>query len=188
MLTGQPCLPGDPGLSGMRRRALELQERYNTTPHAEAELRRALLEELLGSVGEDVAIRPNFRCDYGSHIHIGAHTFINFDCVFLDGAEIRIGESCWIAPQVQLITPNHAIDPIPRRQGWEIHGPITLEDNVWLGSRAVILPGVRIGQDAIIGAGAVVTKDVPAGVIALGAPARVVREIDESDRITLPQY
>jgi maltose O-acetyltransferase len=183
MLAGEPCRPQDPELSALRARALDLQERYNTTRHADRAGRDGLLKELLGSCGDAVTIRPNFRCDYGDQIHIGTGTFINFDCVFLDGAEIRIGERCWIASQVQLITPNHAIDPVARRAGYEIHGPITLGDNVWLGAGAIVLPGVSIGTDAIIGAGAVVTRDVPAGVIAVGNPARVIRAIDERDRL-----
>ncbi len=186
MLAGEPCQPGDPELRALRASARVLQERYNATPHADATARRELLAQLLGSVGADVVILPNLRCDYGSQIHVGAGTFVNFDCVFLDGAEIRLGESCWIGPQVQFITPNHAIDPVARRDGWEIHAPVTLGDNVWVGAGAIILPGVSVGADSVIGAGAVVTRDVPAGVIAVGNPARVLRAIDASDHLTLP--
>jgi maltose O-acetyltransferase len=187
MRAGEPCLPSDPEVSALRTRAQRLCERYNATPHDEGSTRRPeLLRQLLGSVGSDVIINPNFRCDYGAMIHIGDRAFVNFDCVFLDGAEIQIGADCWIAPQVQLITVNHAIDPSARRAGWEVHRPVTLGENVWLGAGALVLPGVSIGADTVVGAGAVVSASLPAGVVAVGNPARVLREIDARDRLELP--
>jgi maltose O-acetyltransferase len=167
-------------------RAQELVERYNTTRHDERELRERLLRELLGEVGEGVVVRPPFRCDYGSHISLGAGTFVNYGCVLLDVAPITVGANCQLATNVQLLTPTHPIDPEPRRSGWEAAEPIALADNVWLGGGAIVCPGVTIGENTVVGAGAVVTRDLPAGVVAVGSPARVLREIDARDAVATP--
>jgi maltose O-acetyltransferase len=174
MLRGEPYLADDPELVAGRARAEELLARYNA---AAREDRDALLRELLGEVGEGVVVRPPFFCDYGSYISIGAGTFVNYNCVLLDVAPIRIGASCQLASAVQILTPTHPIDPEPRRAGWEAAEPITIGDNVWLGGGAIVCPGVTIGDDTVVGAGSVVTRDLPAGVVAFGNPARVQREI-----------
>lgn len=121
--------------------------------------------------------------DYGENIHIGEGVFINYNLMALDVAEIRIGDHCQIGPNVQLLTPTHPIAPQPRRDKLEAAEPITLEENVWLGGGVIVCPGVRIGRNSVIGAGAVVTKDIPANVVAVGNPARVVREIDEDETL-----
>lgn len=167
-------------------RAHALLESYNATPHAERELRKRLLHELLGEVGDEVTIRPPFFCDYGSNIAIGARTFVNFDCVMLDVAPIRIGADCQLATRVQLLAATHPIDPEARRLGWELGRPITIGDNVWLGGGAIVCPGVTIGENSVVGAGAVVTRDLPSGVVAHGMPARVVREIGPDDAVSVP--
>jgi maltose O-acetyltransferase len=131
----------------------------------------------LGPVGERVTVRAPFFVDYGVHISIGAGTFVNYGCVMLDCARITIGASCQIATGVQLLTPSHPVEPEARRAGWECAHPITLEDNVWLGAGAIVCPGVTIGRDTVVGAGAVVVKDLPAGVVAVGNPARVIRSV-----------
>jgi maltose O-acetyltransferase len=177
MLRGEPYLADDPELAADRGRAQELLARYNAADPGDRVLQDRLLRELLGEVGDGVVVRPTFRCDYGRYISIGAGTFVNFDCVMLDVAPIRIGAACQIATAVQLLTPTHPIDPEPRRQGWEAAEPITIGDNVWLGGGAIVCPGVTIGDDTVVGAGAVVTRDLPAGVVAFGNPARVQREI-----------
>jgi maltose O-acetyltransferase len=174
MLRGEPYLADDPELVADRARTEELLARYNAAARAD---RDALLRELLGDVGNGVVVRPPFFCDYGTYIWIGAGTFVNYDCVMLDVAPIRIGAACQLATAVQLLTPTHPIDPEPRRRGWEAAEPITIGDNVWLGGGAIVCPGVTIGDDTVIGAGAVVTRDLPAGVVAFGNPARVQREI-----------
>jgi maltose O-acetyltransferase len=161
----------DDELRADHARTLALLQRFNASADAD------ILRELLGEVGEGVIIRPPFRCDYGTQISIGAGTFVNFDCVMLDAAPIRIGEACQLATKVQLLTATHPIEPEPRRQGWESAQPITIGDNVWLGGGAIVCPGVTIGDDTVVGAGAVVTADLPAGVVAVGVPARVTREI-----------
>lgn len=177
MLAGEDYLASDPELAALRARARALTERFNATPDAEQAERDRLLRELLGETGERVEILTGLRCDYGRHITIGAGTFVNFDCVMLDCAPIRIGAACLLATKVQLVTPTHPLEPVPRREGWESARPITLGDNVWLGAGAIVCPGVSIGEDTVVGAGAVVTRDLPAGVVAAGNPARVLREI-----------
>jgi maltose O-acetyltransferase len=186
MLRGELYVFDDPELEADQARAQELVERYNATRHAEEDLRQELLRRLLGAVGEGVVIRPPFRCDYGVHISIGARTFVNYDCVLLDVAPIRIGEACQLATRVQLLTATHPIDPEPRRLGWESAEPITIANNVWLGGGAIVCPGVTVGENTVVGAGAVVTRDLPAGVVAAGVPARILREIDERDAVRVP--
>ncbi len=117
---------------------------------------------------------------------IGAGTFFNYDCLMLDVAPIAIGAACQVATRVQFLTATHPIDPGPRRAGWESGAPITIADNVWLSGGVIVCPGVTIGEDTVVGAGAVVTRDLPAGVLAGGVPARVIREIGEQDRIEPP--
>jgi maltose O-acetyltransferase len=179
MLRGELYRAGDPDLAADAARAMELMERYNATRHDEQELRDRLLRELLGEVGEGVVVRPPFRCDYGTYISIGAGTFVNFDCLMLDVAPIRIGKACQLATRVQLLTPTHPIDPDPRRAGWEAAEPIEIGDNVWLGGGAIVCPGVTIGENTVVGAGSVVTKDLPADVVAVGSPARVLRSLPD---------
>jgi maltose O-acetyltransferase len=186
MLRGELYRADDPELRADALRAQALLAEYNATLHDEHALRDRLLRELLGEVGDGVSVRPPFRCDYGSNISIGAGTFLNFDCILLDVAPIRIGAACQLATRVQLLTPTHPIDPEPRRLGWEAAEPITIGDNVWLGGGVIVCPGVTIGDDTVVGAGAVVTRDLPGGVVAMGAPARVLREISERDRVTTP--
>ena len=132
-------------------------------------------------------MRPPFWVDYGTYISIGAGTFVNYDCVMLDVAPIRIGAACQLATRVQLLTATHPVDPEPRRAGWESAAPITIGDNVWLGGGAIVCPGVTIGENTVVGAGAVVTRDLPAGVVAGGVPARVIREIGERDTVSVPE-
>ncbi len=187
MLRGDLYIADDPELEADNARAMALLDRFNGTRHDEREERPRLLRELLGSVGENVVIRPPFRCDYGTYITIGAGTFVNYGGVMLDCAPITIGAACQIATAVQLLTPTHPIDPGPRRAGWEAAEPITLADNVWLGGGVIVCPGVSIGADTVVGAGAVVTRDLPAGVVAVGNPARVLREIGDRDRVDVPQ-
>jgi maltose O-acetyltransferase len=183
MLRGELYVFADPELQTDYARAQELLERYNATRHAEGDERVRLLHDLLGGVGERVFVQPPFRCDYGTRITIGGGTFVNYGCVMLDAAPIIIGASCQLAPYVQLLTATHPIDPQPRRLDWEYAEPITIGDNVWLGGGAIVCPGVRIGGDTVVGAGAVVTRDLPAGVVAFGNPARVRRSIGDQDRV-----
>ena len=175
MLAGDPYIADDPEIGEAGAAALDLVAAYNATSARQRPLRRHLLEQLLGAVGEDTEIRPPLYVDYGSNLRIGARSFANFGLVALDVAAITIGDDVQIGPNVQLLTPTHPVEPEPRRQKWEAAQPITIGDNVWLGGGVIVLPGVTIGADTVVGAGSVVTRDLPAGVVAVGNPARVVR-------------
>ena len=181
MLAGDLYIADDPELAEHNSAALDLMSAYNATSVRQGPLRRRLLEELLGSVGEGTEIRPPFYVDYGSHISIGARCFANFGLVALDVAPITIGDDVQIGPNVQLLTPTHPVEPGPRRDKWEAAKPIVIGDNVWLGGGAIVLPGVTIGANTVVGSGAVVTRDLPADVVAVGNPARVVRTISEDE-------
>lgn len=170
----------DPELEADMIRCDELLARYNATVTSEMQLRREILAELLGGFGEAAAIRPPLHMDYGSQTTIGARTFINFGCVILDGGRVSIGADVQIGPNVQLLTATHPLEPGPRRARLESARPITIEDNVWLGGGVVVCPGVTIGRDSVIGAGAVVTKDIPPLTLAVGNPARVIRSLAEN--------
>jgi maltose O-acetyltransferase len=187
MLRGELYHADDPEIQAEAARGHDLMERFNATRASDPELRERLLRELLGEVGDGVVVRPPLWIDYGSNIAIGAGTFVNYDCVMLDVAPIRIGAACQLATRVQLLTATHPIDPEPRRAGWESAAPIAIGDNVWLGGGAIVCPGVTIGDDTVVGAGAVVTRDLPAGVVATGVPARVVREIGPEDAVEVPE-
>ncbi|MFF0739225.1 sugar O-acetyltransferase [Streptomyces sp. NPDC004111] len=179
MLAGDPYIDDDPVNAREHQRAARLATAYATAFAEDAEAARPLLAELVGSLGEGAEIRPPLFVDYGSHLHVGAGTFVNFNLTALDVAPITIGEDCQIGPNVQLLTPTHPIDPKPRRDGIEGAEPIAIGDNVWLGGGVIVLPGVSIGDNSVVGAGSVVTKDIPADVVAVGNPARVIRSIQD---------
>lgn len=186
MLRGELYIASDAALARDHERAQALLEQFNQTPHSAHGPRAAILRELLGAVGDDVVVKPPFRSDYGVHISIGANTSVNYDCIVLDVAPVTIGESCQLAPRVQLLTATHPLDPAARRLGWERGEGIILEDNVWLGGGTIVCPGVTVGRDTVVGAGAVVVRDLPPGIVAVGNPARAVREITDADRVTIP--
>lgn len=179
MRSGELYRGDDPDLNReLDERQVKL-EALNAIPYERAEERIAAFEDLLAEVGEETFIRTPFYCDYGDGISIGARVFINFNCTMLDGAPISIGDDCLLASGVQLITATHPVAPVPRREAWEQALPITIGDGVWIGGGAIVCPGVSIGENSVIGAGSVVTRDIPAGVVAYGNPARVAREVDE---------
>ncbi|MGW5731670.1 MULTISPECIES: sugar O-acetyltransferase [Streptomyces] len=177
MLAGDLYIADDPEIARRQQRAMRLAARYQADFLEDAGAARSVLAELLGSVGEDVEVRPPLYVDYGSNISIGARTFVNYHLTALDVARITIGEDCQIGPNVQLLTPTHPVEPRPRRDKLEAALPITIGDNVWLGGGAIVCPGVTIGDNSVIGAGAVVTRDVPADVVAVGNPARPIRAL-----------
>jgi len=177
MLAGELYRADDPELAAAALCARQLEDRFNRLSVDDRDQRRAILEELLGEIGEDTEIRPPFHCDYGSHIRIGARVFANCGLVALDVAPITIGDDVQIGPNVQLLTPTHPLDPDLRRAKWEAAEPIVIETNAWLGGGAIVLPGVAVGENAVVGAGAVVTKDVPANAVVAGNPARVIRSL-----------
>ena len=186
MLRGELYVADDAENEAEFGRVQELLAEFNGSPPGAWDERDRLLRRMLRRVGERVVVRPRFFCEYGA-ISIGDRTFVNVDAVMLDVAPITIGAACQIATKVQLLTATHPIDPEPRRIGWESAEPIAIADNVWLGGGVIVCPGVSIGQDTVVGAGAVVTKDLPAGVVAVGVPARILREIGDGDRIEVPE-
>ena len=177
MLAGEPYIADDPEVAADLARAQSLTHRVNTADPTDHELLRRLLGELLATFGEGAEIRPPFRCDYGFQTSFGARSFANFGLVVLDVATVTIGEDVQIGPNVQLLTATHPLEPGPRRDKWEAAEPIVIGDNVWLGGGAIVCPGVTIGENTVVGAGSVVVKDLPADVVAVGSPARAIRDL-----------
>ncbi|WP_418003781.1 sugar O-acetyltransferase [Mycobacterium sp. PDNC021] len=177
MLAGDLYIADDPELTRDSQRAQQLTHRINALDPTGLEERNRLLRELLGAFGESSEIRPPLQCDYGYQTTIGARTFANFGLILLDVATISIGDDVQIGPNVQLLTATHPLEPGARRDKWEAAEPIRIGDNVWLGGGVIVCPGVTIGADTVVGAGSVVTGDLPPRVLAVGSPARVIREL-----------
>jgi maltose O-acetyltransferase len=176
MLAGELYDPLDAELVAARERARDLCRTLNDTRDSQAAERRRILQELFGAGGDTVWMQPPFHCDYGSNIKLGIRVFFNFNCVVLDVCEVRIGDYTLFGPGAQILTPLHPFDAALRRKQ-EFGKPIEIGADVWVGGGALILAGVRIGARAVIGAGSVVTRDVPEGVFAAGNPCRVVRDL-----------
>ena len=165
-------------------RAQQLCWRFNQTDPADAEASQAILRELLGTAAPGlIGIKPDFRCDYGFNIHLHGYVLVNYNCVFLDTSPINIGAGTFIAPGCVLACAGHALHPEQRVEGIQTSAPITIGEGVWLGANVTVCGGVTIGDDSVIGAGSVVTRDVPAGVVAAGTPCRVLRQISDDDRV-----
>ena len=177
MLAGELYFAGDEELVVLRKNARRLTRLFNQTTEEQSEERQKLLRELFGKIGEGCEIEPPFRCDYGCFLSVGKGFFANFNCVILDCAPVTIGDHVLFGPGVQIYTAYHPLEPGPRRALLEAAKPITIGNNVWIGGNAIVLPGVTIGDNSVIGSGSVVTKDVPAGVVVVGNPGRVMRDI-----------
>ncbi|KAD3632974.1 sugar O-acetyltransferase [Arthrobacter yangruifuii] len=177
MMAGDLYLADDPELAADSLRAMELADRYARTWPTDRRQARTVLAELLGSLGEDTEIRPPLFVDYGKYLSVGSRTFINFNLTALDVAAISIGDDVQIGPNVQLLTPTHPVEPGPRRDKLEAARPISIGNNVWLGGGATILPGITVGENSVVGAGAVVTRDVPPNTVVVGNPAKPVRTV-----------
>ena len=177
MLAGEPYLASDPELVAGRLRARRLTRRFNLSAEDERELRDTLLRELFGAVGTPITIEPPFYCDYGSQIHAGSRIFMNFGCVILDCADVTLGDDLQCGPYVQILTATHPTDAAARAAGPELAVPITIGDRVWLSGGVIVCPGVTIGDNTTIGAGSVVVHDIPANVVAVGNPCRVIRQL-----------
>ena len=178
MLAGELYDPLDEELTRGRNRARDLCQDLNATREAEQEVRRHILQQLFGAGGDDVWMQPPFFCDYGANIECGERVFFNFNCVVLDVCQVRIGDHTLFGPAVQIYTATHPLNAELRRKQ-EFGKPIEIGSDVWVGGGAVICPGVKIGPRCVIGAGSVVTKEIPAGVFAAGNPCRVIRELTE---------
>ena len=173
MLAGELYRPSDPELVRERQRCRSLLQAFNV--HPDEDQRAALLRELLGRIGSGTTVQPPFGCDYGYNVSVGDNVYINFNTVILDCAPVTIGHGTQIGPGVQLLAADHPRDPHVRRDLLEFARPISIGSNVWIGAAALVFPGVSVGDDSIVGAGSVVTRDIPAGVVAVGNPCRVVR-------------
>ncbi|NMM52553.1 maltose acetyltransferase domain-containing protein [Paenibacillus aquistagni] len=186
MIQGELYNSADAELVQDRLRARQLTRLYNQTTEIDDKERADLLKELLGTVGEHYYIEPTFKCDYGYNIHLGNYFYANFDCVILDVCEVHIGDHCFMAPGVHIYTAAHPLDPKERNTQLiegklgtrELGKPVRIGNNVWIGGRAVINPGVTVGDNVVIASGAVVTKDVPNNVVVGGNPARILKELE----------
>lgn len=177
MLAGELYLASDPELMADRRGARDLLRAYNETGATEAARRLDILRRLFGRLGLRAEVEPPFRCDYGYNIAAGDGLYMNFGCVVLDCASVEIGDNVLLGPYVQLCTAYHPTDPDLRRAGRELAAPIRIGNNIWIGGGAIVCDGVNIGDDTTIGAGSVVTTDIPARVVAAGNPCRVLRTL-----------
>jgi len=177
MLNGELYDDTDPELVAEREHARDLTTRYNQTASDDGETRREILEELLGSLGDECHVEPPFRCDYGYNIHLGENFYANVDCVILDVCRVEIGQNCLIGPGAHIYTATHPLDADERIQGPVYGKPVTIGDNVWIGGKAILNPGVSVGANAVVASGAVVTEDVPSDVVVQGNPATIVKEL-----------
>ncbi|MBC7450108.1 MAG: sugar O-acetyltransferase [Cytophagales bacterium] len=177
MIAGELYDPNDTLLISDRMKARQLLFQFNHTPPDALDERTSLLKKLFGSVKDAIYIEPSFQCDYGYNIHVGSNFYANFNCVFLDVNTIHIGDNVLVAPNVSLFTASHPIDVNIRLSLKEWSAPIRIGDNVWLGGGTIVCPGVTIGENSIIGAGSVVVKDIPANVVAVGNPCRIIKKL-----------
>ncbi|WP_373852421.1 sugar O-acetyltransferase [Vibrio vulnificus] len=172
----------DESMALEQQACLEILYDFNQTRPSEMEKRTAILRDLLAEVGENCYIEPPLRANWGKHTHLGNNVYANFNLTLVDDTHIYIGNSVMIAPNVTIATAGHPIDPELRRKVAQFNIPVHIKDNVWIGANSVVLPGVTIGENSVIGAGSVVTKDIPANVVAVGNPCRVLRPIGEHDK------
>lgn len=177
MLAGKLYLASDPELTSERMRARCLTRLYNATAEDEGKKRQEILSDLLGKIGKTIHIEPPFHCDYGSNIIAGNNLYLNFGCIILDCNTVEFGDNVLIAPRVQFFAATHPVEPNLRLTGKELAHPIRIGHNVWIGGGAIIGPGVSIGDNSVIGSGSNVVKDIPANVVAVGNPCKVIRRL-----------
>ena len=177
MIAGLPHNPNDDYLLGLRKKAWEMSRRFNNEP--DDKKRTEILKGIIGRIGDDSFVTPNFNCDYGCNIELGDNVYFNMNCLILDSAPVKIGSNTLIGPNVQIYTPIHPLDYKSRNTLIERAKPVTIGENCWIGGSVVILPGVNIGSGCVIGAGSVVTKDIPENSLAVGNPAKVIRKIEQ---------
>lgn len=183
MHTKELYLPGDPDLVAAQARCLELQYDYNHSRPSEGEKRAALLKEMFAEIGEGCYIEPPMHANWaGRFVHFGKGIYANFNLTMVDDTDIYVGDHTMFGPNVIIATGGHPVLPELREQGYQFNAPVHIGRNCWIGAGAILLPGVSIGDNTVIGAGSIVTKDIPANVVAVGNPCRVLREIGEHDR------
>lgn len=172
----------DDEMKKLRNEAKLLFRRYNQTGDQDSEERKIILNKLFKRMGKHVLIEPDFHCEFGKNISIGENVFINFGCVILDCADVVIGNNVLFGPNIGLYPVNHSLNAKERIAGACTSSPIHIEDNVWLGGDVKVLAGVTIGKNSVVGAGSVVTKDIPANVLAFGNPCQIIRPLTEKDK------
>lgn len=182
MINGYLYLASDEKLYKDRQYAKDLCFKYNNTLPSNTKERVAIIKELFSKTGENFLIESDFWCDYGYNIEIGENFYANHNCVMLDCSKIKFGDNVFVAPNCGFYTAGHPLDKETRNSWLEYAYPITVGNNVWFGANVAVLPNVNIGDDTVIGAGSVITKDIPSGVIAYGNPCRVIRKITQEDR------
>lgn len=187
MTSGRPfAVSEDRALSERQKKAHRLCWEYNSTDPNDGERQQEILRDLFGTMEGPVGIMPNFQCDYGFNIHFHGFAFLNYNCVILDTAPVHIGNAVFIAPGTVISCAGHAMDPVQRgKLAVGVSAPINIEDDVWIGANCTICPGVTIGRGSVIGAGSTVVRDIPPGVVAMGTPCRVHREIGPEDKIDI---
>jgi len=177
MLANELYLATDPELKGMYQKAQNLLYAFNSSLPDESKKREEIIQTLFGAIGQKFEIQPPFRCDYGCHIYAQENLYINFDYIILDCNTVYIGRNVLLAPRVQIYTAYHPLDAETRRSSLELAAPIIIGDDVWIGGGAILCPGVKVGDNTTIGAGSIVTRNIPSNVIAAGNPCRVIREV-----------
>ncbi|HBN57130.1 MAG TPA: sugar O-acetyltransferase [Lachnospiraceae bacterium] len=184
MHTGELYLPGDEEILKIQLKKLDRLYDFNATRPTELDKREVLLKEMFAEIGEGCYIEPPFHANFGgSHVHFGSHIYANFNLTMVDDTHIYVGDYTMFGPNVTVATAGHPILPELRRQGYQYNAPIHIGENCWIGAGVLIMPGVTIGNNSVIGAGSVVTKDIPSDVVAIGVPCRVLREINEHDKV-----
>lgn len=183
MQNGELYLPSDETILKEQYAKLEILYDFNATRPSELEKREEILRRLFAEIGEGCYIEPPLHANWGCHTHFGNHVYANFNLTLVDDGDIFVGDNVMFGPNVTLATAGHPVEPERRRLGMQFNIPIHIGNNVWIGAGSIILPGVTIGDNTVIGAGSVVTKDIPAGVVAVGNPCRILREIGEKDKL-----
>lgn len=183
MQNGELYLPSDETIVKEQYAKLEILYDFNATRPSELEKRAEILRRLFAEIGEDCYIEPPLHANWGCHTHFGNHVYANFNLTLVDDGDIFVGDNVMFGPNVTLATAGHPVEPERRRLGMQFNIPIHIGNNVWIGAGSIILPGVTLGDNTVIGAGSVVTKDIPAGVVAVGNPCRILREIGEKDKL-----
>lgn len=180
--TGEVYFPGDPEILEEQIQYQEKLYDYNQTRPSEQEKRTNLLKEMFAEIGENCYIEPPFHANFGGHhCHFGKNVYANYNLTAVDDTHIYVGDNTMIAPNVILASAAHPLDPEERRKGYQYNKPVHIGKNCWLGAGVIVVPGVSIGDDTVIGAGSVVTKDIPSGVVAVGNPCRVIKEVKREE-------
>ncbi len=185
MHTGDLYLPGDPDILAEQEMCLERLYDFNATRPSDGEKRQQMLREMFAEIGEKCYIEPPFHANWGGrHVHFGNHIYANFNLTLVDDTHIYVGDFTMFGPNVTIATAGHPILPELREKAYQYNAPVRIGKNCWLGAGVIVVPGVTIGDNVVIGAGSVVTKDLPSNVVAVGCPCRILRKIDDRDRIT----